>query len=55
VGAGGFETLGAIQTATDPPVEGLRVVYVRDPDGVTLELIEEPPNTSLETLYFPSG
>lgn len=24
----------------------------RDPDGVTLELIEEPPGISLEALYF---
>jgi catechol 2,3-dioxygenase-like lactoylglutathione lyase family enzyme len=51
---GGFEALSSIQTATDPPVKGLRVVYVRDPDGVTLELIEEPPGISLEALYFPS-
>ena len=53
--AGGFEALSEIQTATDPPVRGLRVVYARDPDGVALELIEEPPGLSLESLYFPQG
>jgi catechol 2,3-dioxygenase-like lactoylglutathione lyase family enzyme len=51
----GYEPLGDIQTATDPPVTGLRVVYVRDPDGVVLELIQEPEGLSLESLYFPGG
>jgi len=51
--AGGFEAVSEIQTAMDPPVTGLRVVYARDPDGVVLELIEEPPGLSLEALYFP--
>ena len=55
VRASGFEALSEIQTATDPPVTGLRVVYVRDPDGVVLELIQEPPGVSLESLYFPQG
>jgi feruloyl esterase len=41
--ASDFEPVSEIQTATDPPVKGLRVVYVRDPDGVVLELVEEPP------------
>jgi len=50
-----YEALSEIQTATDPPVTGLRVVYVRDPDGVVLELIEEPECLSLESLYFPGG
>jgi catechol 2,3-dioxygenase-like lactoylglutathione lyase family enzyme len=50
--ASGFEALSEVQTAEEPPVTGLRVVYVRDPDGVGLELIEEPPGLSLEQLYF---
>jgi catechol 2,3-dioxygenase-like lactoylglutathione lyase family enzyme len=50
--AAGFEALSEVQTAEDPPVKGLRVVYARDPDGVGLELIEEPPGLTLELLYF---
>jgi catechol 2,3-dioxygenase-like lactoylglutathione lyase family enzyme len=49
----GYEALSAIQTAVDPPVTGVRVVYVRDPDGIVLELLEEPPGICLEDLYFP--
>jgi hypothetical protein len=30
----------------------LQVIYVRDPDGVVLELIEEPPGVTLEDVYF---
>ncbi len=48
----GFEAVGAIQQAAGGPVEGLKVVYVRDPDGVVLELIEEPPGITLEDVYF---
>lgn len=47
-----FEALGAIQRAAGGPVDGLKVVYVRDPDGVVLELIEEPPGVVLEEIYF---
>lgn len=53
--AGGFEALSDIQTAPDAPVAGLRVVYARDPDGVVLELIEQPPGVSLEEVYFAAG
>lgn len=53
--AGGFEPLSDIQTAAEGPVAGLRVVYARDPDGVVLELIEEPPGVSLEEVYFAAG
>lgn len=51
-----FAALSEIQTATEGPARGLQVVYIRDPDGVVLELIEEPPGLSglsLESLYFP--
>ena len=50
--AKGFEPLGEIQTAEDAPAKGLRVVYARDPDGVVLELMEEPPGFSLESYYL---
>lgn len=53
VRAAGFEPLGAIQKAEGGPVDGLKVVYVRDPDGVVLELIDEPPGVVLEEVYFP--
>jgi catechol 2,3-dioxygenase-like lactoylglutathione lyase family enzyme len=48
----GFEAVGPMQRATGGPVDGLKVVYVRDPDGVVLELIEEPPGVVLEEVYF---
>ena len=48
----GFQSVGAVQKAEGGPVDGLKVVYVRDPDGVVLELIEEPPGVVLEQVYF---
>jgi catechol 2,3-dioxygenase-like lactoylglutathione lyase family enzyme len=52
VHASGFAPLSDIQTVTDPPLQGLRAVYVRDPDGVALELLQEPPGVSLEDLHL---
>lgn len=52
VGRGGFEPLSAVQTIAEGPLKGLRVVYARDPDGVVLELIEEPPGVGLEEFYL---
>ncbi len=52
VRSAGFRALGAIQQAQGGPVDGLKVIYVRDPDGVVLELIEEPPGVVLEEIYF---
>ena len=52
VRSAGFEPVGPIQQAHGGPVSGLKVVYVRDPDGVVLELIEEPPGVVLENIYF---
>ena len=48
----GFEPVGPVQKAEGGPVNGLKVVYVRDPDGVVLELIEEPAGVVLEDVYF---
>lgn len=50
----GYEAVGAIQKAAGGPIDGLEVVYVRDPDNVVLELIEEPPGVVLEDIYFRS-
>jgi catechol 2,3-dioxygenase-like lactoylglutathione lyase family enzyme len=52
VGRAGFQALSAVQGVREGPLNGLQVVYVRDPDGVVLELIEEPPGVSLEGLYL---
>lgn len=52
---GGFEPLSAVQTVPEGPLRGLRVVYVRDPDGIVLELIEEPPGIELEAFYLGSA
>jgi catechol 2,3-dioxygenase-like lactoylglutathione lyase family enzyme len=52
--AGGFEALSAVQTLQEGPARGMRVVYARDPDGVVLELVEEPPGISFENLFFPT-
>lgn len=51
----GFKPLSAVQGVSEGPLKGLRVVYVRDPDGVVLELIEEPPGIVLEELYLASA
>jgi catechol 2,3-dioxygenase-like lactoylglutathione lyase family enzyme len=50
--AAGFEPLSEIQTVADPPLQGMRVVYVRDPDGVALELIQESAGICLEELHL---
>ena len=55
VGRAGFQPLGAVQGVSEGPLSGLKVVYVRDPDGVVLELIEEPPGVVLEELYLASA
>ena len=47
----GFEAVSPIQTVPDGPAAGLRAIYVRDPDGVVLELIQEPPGVVLEQLF----
>ena len=52
VRSAGFQAVGRVLTAEGGPVDGLKVVYVRDPDGVVLELIEEPPGVFLEEVYF---
>ena len=52
VGQAGFQALSAIQRVPEGPLNGMKVVYVRDPDGVVLELIEEPVGVSLEELYL---
>jgi catechol 2,3-dioxygenase-like lactoylglutathione lyase family enzyme len=45
IAASGWKTAGEPQTLTVGPNAGRRVVYVRDPDGTTIEFMEQPvPN-----------
>lgn len=43
IAASGWKPPGSPQTLTAGPNAGKRVVYVRDPDGTTIELMQ-PPN-----------
>jgi catechol 2,3-dioxygenase-like lactoylglutathione lyase family enzyme len=48
----GLEPAGAVQEVTHGPLSGIKCVYVRDPDGFVLELIEEPGGVCLEDFHF---
>ena len=38
----GWHALGEVQTVAEGDRKGLRIIYVRDPDGITLEFLEMP-------------
>ena len=40
IAASGWEAVGKLQTLNTGPNAGKRVVYVRDPDGTTIELMQ---------------
>ena len=42
IAASGWKAAGEPQTLTKGPNAGKRVVYVRDPDGTTIELMQPP-------------
>jgi len=42
----GWKAAGKPQTLTVGPNAGRRVVYVRDPDGTTIEFMQRPPDNS---------
>ena len=44
IAASGWKAAGQPQTLTRGPNAGKRVVYVRDPDGTTIELMQVPPH-----------
>jgi len=44
VAASGWKAAGKPQTLTKGPNAGKRVIYVRDPDGTTIEFMELPKN-----------
>ena len=43
IAAAGWKAAGRPQTLTSGPNAGRRVVYVRDPDGTTIEFMQLPP------------
>jgi glyoxylase I family protein len=43
IAASGWKAPGTPQTLTVGPNAGKRVVYVRDPDGTTIEFMQPPP------------
>ncbi|HEX4632026.1 MAG TPA: VOC family protein [Chthoniobacterales bacterium] len=43
IAASGWKAAGQPQTLTLGPNAGKRVIYVRDPDGTTIELMQPPP------------
>ena len=42
IAASGWKAAGEPQELTSGPNAGKRVIYVRDPDGTTIELMEQP-------------
>jgi len=44
IAASGWRAAGEPQTLNTGPNTGKRVVYVRDPDGTTIELMQPPPD-----------
>ena len=45
IAASGWKAAGKPQTLTTGPNAGKRVVYVRDPDGTTIELMQQPQSS----------
>jgi glyoxylase I family protein len=46
IAASGWEAAGKPQTLAAGPNAGKRVIYVRDPDGTTIEFMQSPPAKS---------
>jgi catechol 2,3-dioxygenase-like lactoylglutathione lyase family enzyme len=44
ISASGWKAAGEPQKLAVGPNTGKRVIYVRDPDGITIELMEPPPS-----------
>src|SRR5205807_6276770 len=49
IAASGWKAAGKPQTLTRGPNAGKRVVYVRDPDGTTIEFMEVPQELIVES------
>ena len=48
IAASGWKTAGKPQMLTSGPNAGKRVIYVRDPDGTTIELMQQPPKKATD-------
>ena len=48
IAASGWKAAGKPQTLKTGPNAGKRVVYVRDPDGTTIELMQQPPKKATD-------
>ena len=48
IAASGWKAAGKPQTLNYGPNAGKRVVYVRDPDGTTIELMQQPPKKATD-------
>ena len=46
IAASGWKAAGKPQTLKTGPNAGKRVIYVRDPDGTTIEFMQPPPQSS---------
>lgn len=46
IAASGWKATGSAQALTSGPNAGKRAVYVRDPDGTTIEFMQPPPESS---------
>lgn len=55
IAVSGWKAAGKPQTLTKGPNAGKRVVYVRDPDGTTIEFMELPRRTSSADLKLASS
>src|SRR5438477_12549682 len=48
IAASGWKAAGKPQTLRSGPNTGKRVIYVRDPDGTTIELMQQPPKKATD-------
>ena len=48
IAASGWKAAGKPQTLNYGPNAGKRVIYVRDPDGTTIELMQQPPKKATD-------
>src|SRR5205085_9821272 len=50
IAASGWKAAGKPQTLKSGPNAGKRVIYVRDPDGTTIEFMQPPPDSAQKSL-----
>jgi hypothetical protein len=53
--AAGARSQGEVTSIDNGPMEGMKAGYLRDPNGIIIELVEIPPNTtSFDVLGEPT-